>query len=98
MSFAGGWPPSQPSWAVHQPCRLPPVDVEAAKRAAGEEAATLVEDGMTLGLGTGSTARWFILAVGRRLRDGLRVRGVATSLAATALATEVGIPMVDPDD
>jgi len=73
------------------------VDVEAAKRAAGEAAAELVEDGMTLGLGTGSTARWFIAAVGRRVREGMRLRGVATSSASEALAQERGIPLVELD-
>jgi len=73
------------------------VDVDAAKRAAGEEAATLVEDGMTLGLGTGSTAHWFIVAVGRLVQEGRRLRGVATSQAAAALAEQLGIPLVDLD-
>jgi ribose 5-phosphate isomerase A len=74
------------------------MDVEGAKRAAGEAAAELVEDGMTLGLGTGSTARWFIAAVGRRMREGMRVRGVPTSRASEALAIEHGIPLVELDE
>jgi len=73
------------------------MDLEAAKRAAGEAAAELVEDGMVLGLGTGSTARWFIEAVGRRVRDGLGVRGVPTSVASAALAAEQRIPVVELD-
>jgi ribose 5-phosphate isomerase A len=73
------------------------VDVEEAKRAAGEAAAELVEDGMTLGLGTGSTARWFIAAVGHRVRRGMRLRGVPTSRASEALAAEAGIPLVELD-
>jgi ribose 5-phosphate isomerase A len=74
------------------------VDVEEAKRAAGEAAAELVEDGMTLGLGTGSTARWFIAAVGRRVREGMRLRGVPTSRASEALAGENGIPVAELDE
>ncbi|HEX3605144.1 MAG TPA: ribose-5-phosphate isomerase RpiA [Candidatus Dormibacteraeota bacterium] len=73
------------------------LDVDAAKRAAGEAAAELVEDGMTLGLGTGSTARWFIAAVGRRVREGMRLRGVPTSRASEAQAMEEGIPVVELD-
>ena len=73
------------------------MDVDAAKRAAGEAAAELVEDGMTLGLGTGSTARWFIAAVGRKVREGVRLRGVATSRASEELAHERGIPLVELD-
>jgi ribose 5-phosphate isomerase A len=72
-------------------------DLETAKRAAGEAAARLVEDGMTLGLGSGTTARWFIEAVGARLAEGLRVSAVATSLASAALAAGRGIPLLELD-
>ncbi len=71
------------------------MDQEAAKRAAGEAAALLVEDGMTLGLGTGTTARWFIEAVGARVADGLQVAAVATSLASAALAARQRIPLME---
>ncbi|MDQ6856834.1 MAG: ribose-5-phosphate isomerase RpiA [Candidatus Dormibacteraeota bacterium] len=73
------------------------MDLEPAKRAAGEAAALLVEDGMTLGLGTGTTARWFIEAVGARVADGLHVSAVATSLASAALAARQRIPLVELD-
>lgn len=74
------------------------MSIEAAKRAAAEAAVDLVEDGTTVGLGTGSTVRWFILALGKRVGEGLRLRGVATSTASEALAREVGIPLVDLDE
>ncbi len=73
------------------------MDLEPAKRAAGEAAALLVEDGMTLGLGTGTTARWFIEAVGARVADGLHVSAVATSLASAALAARQRIPLLELD-
>ena len=73
------------------------MDLEPAKRAAGEAAARLVEDGMTLGLGTGTTARWFIEAVGARVADGLQVSAVATSLASAAIAGRQGIPLLELD-
>jgi len=69
-------------------------DAEAGKRAAGRAAAELVEDGMTLGLGTGSTARWFIDAVGELVASGWSLSGVPTSLASEAQARELGIPLV----
>ena len=70
-------------------------DADAAKQAAAEAAAALVADGMTLGLGTGSTTAFAIEAIGRRVRDeGLRVRGVPTSFAAERLAQRYGIPVV----
>jgi ribose 5-phosphate isomerase A len=73
------------------------MDLEEAKRAAGEAAADLVEDGMVLGLGTGSTARWFVAAVGRMVREGLQVTGVPTSRASEVFAAELGIPLVELD-
>jgi ribose 5-phosphate isomerase A len=73
------------------------MDLEPAKRAAGEAAALLVEDGMTLGLGSGTTARWFIEAVGARVADGLHVSAVATSLASAALAARQRIPLLELD-
>jgi ribose 5-phosphate isomerase A len=67
------------------------VDVDAARRAAGEAAVPLVEDGMRIGLGTGTTAHWFILGVAERVRQGLSIRAVATSVASAELAREHGI-------
>jgi len=72
---------------------------DTAKRAAGEQAATLVEDGMRVGLGTGSTTAYALAALGRRIRnDGLTIRGVATSYAAERLARQHGIPLVTLSD
>lgn len=71
----------------------------AAKRAVGEQAASLVADGMCLGLGTGSTTAYAIAAIGRRVRDeGLRVSGVPTSFAAERLARQHGIPLTSLDE
>lgn len=69
---------------------------EAGKRAAGFAAAQLIAEGMTVGIGTGSTAAFFITALGERMRDeGLRIRGaVPTSRASEALAIQAGIPLL----
>jgi ribose 5-phosphate isomerase A len=76
---------------------LAPVDI--AKRAAAARALELVEDGMTLGLGTGSTAGWFVRLLSERIRSpGLDVVGVATSSATVWLASELGVPLVKPED
>ena len=64
------------------------------KRAAGEAAAMLVEDGMTVGLGTGTTAAWFVKALAERR---LSVRGVPTSEATADLARGLGIALIDLD-
>ena len=62
------------------------------KRASGEAAAELVENGMLIGLGTGTTAAWFVRAIARK---GLKVKGVATSEAIAHLAGELGVEMLD---
>jgi len=73
------------------------VDAETGKRAAGEAAAALVEGGMRVGLGTGTTARWFVIALASRIRSGLQVACVATSESTTRLARELGIA-IEPLD
>jgi ribose 5-phosphate isomerase A len=76
---------------------LAPVDI--AKRAAAARALEMVEDGMTLGLGTGSTAGWFVRLLSERIRSpGLDVVGVATSSATIWLAQELGVPLRRPDE
>lgn len=71
----------------------------AAKQAAGQRGAALVENGMTIGLGTGSTTAFALEAIGERIRaEGLDVRGVATSYAAEQLARQHGIPLTTFDD
>jgi ribose 5-phosphate isomerase A len=68
------------------------------KRLAGEAAANLIEDGMVLGLGTGTTATQMIYAIGRRMQEGLRITGaVATSKTSEELARKLGIPLTDLD-
>ena len=69
------------------------------RRAGGREAADVVDSGMDVGLGTGSTTAWAIAEVGRRVRAGEleNIRGVATSLQSHDLAIEAEIPIVDLD-
>jgi ribose 5-phosphate isomerase A len=67
---------------------------EELKRAAAEKALELVQEGMLLGLGSGSTVRYFTEGVGRLVADGMKVRGVPTSRATAELAAEHGIPIV----
>ncbi len=67
---------------------------EELKRAAAEKALELVQDGMLLGLGSGSTARYFTEGVGRLVAGGMRVMGVPTSRATAELAAANGITIV----
>ena len=65
------------------------------KRLAGEAAAGLVESGMIVGLGTGSTSAWFVRALARRMtEEKLDVRGVPTSMATKNLAEVLAIPLL----
>jgi ribose 5-phosphate isomerase A len=72
--------------------------VAAAKRAAGYQAADLVEDGMVIGLGTGSTVFYTIECLSGRIRDGLSVSGVPTSYQTAIRAREYGVPLTTLDD
>lgn len=74
------------------------VGPDALKRLAAARALDLVQPGMRLGLGTGSTARHFVDLLGARVRDGLDVVGVPTSEATRAQAFGLGIPLRTLDD
>lgn len=68
------------------------------KRMAGEEAVKYIENGMVIGLGTGTTAAYMIQALAQRLRAGLSIAGaVPTSQATAQLASSLGIPLTDLD-
>jgi ribose 5-phosphate isomerase A len=64
-----------------------------AKRRAGESAAEAIEDGMVVGLGTGSTAAHAIRALGDAVDAGLDIEGIPTSFQSRELAREAGIPL-----
>ncbi|MFH5801405.1 ribose 5-phosphate isomerase A [Haladaptatus sp. CMAA 1911] len=70
------------------------------RRRGGMEAAEVVEDGMDVGLGTGSTTAWAIAKIGWKIDEGTlqNVRGVATSLQSHELAKEAGIPLINVDE
>ncbi|MGG0822213.1 ribose-5-phosphate isomerase RpiA [Paenibacillus turicensis] len=69
-----------------------------AKQAAGYRAAEFVEDGMVIGLGTGSTAFYVIEKIGQRVAEGLKVSAIATSKASEELARKNNIPMIEAAD
>jgi ribose 5-phosphate isomerase A len=73
-------------------------DAEALKRAAAYEAVLLVQEDMTVGLGSGSTAELFLGALAERVREGLRVTGVPTSKRVAGLAVAAGIPIAPLED
>lgn len=65
------------------------------KQIAGERAAEFVQDGMTIGLGSGSTVYWALRRLGAMMEEGLRITGVPTSRKTEKLAAEFGIPLID---
>jgi len=73
------------------------VTADEYKQQAAEHALTLVEDGMTLGLGSGSTAARFVDLIGRRVTQGLKIRCVATSEETRAQAERLGIALINLD-
>lgn len=64
------------------------------KKRAAEKAVEYIKDKMVVGLGTGSTAYWAIQKIGERVREGLQLGAVATSVETEKLASEAGIPIL----
>ncbi|SNS75036.1 ribose-5-phosphate isomerase [Granulicella rosea] len=70
---------------------------QAAKMVAAQRAADLIEEGMVVGLGSGSTATLFIKVLGEKVKSGLKIRAIASSAASETLARELNIPITDFD-
>jgi ribose 5-phosphate isomerase A len=91
------------SRASHRPLRTYETEgdllvIDNTKRNAAERAVQFVSDGHVVGLGTGSTAAFAIQALGRLVKDGLRITGVPTSRASELLARYVGITLIELND
>ncbi|MFD0679786.1 MULTISPECIES: ribose-5-phosphate isomerase RpiA [unclassified Paenibacillus] len=65
-----------------------------SKKLAAEKAVEFIEDGMTVGLGTGSTAYWAIQKIGERIKEGLSIQAAASSVGSEDLAKQLGIPLI----
>jgi ribose 5-phosphate isomerase A len=70
------------------------LEKEAAARASLE----YIKDGHVVGLGTGSTAAYFIKLLGEKVKNGLRIRGIPTSVRSEELARSLSIPVITLDD
>ncbi len=68
------------------------------KQVAGEKAAEFIQDGMVVGLGTGSTVFYSIRRIAQMIREGIEITGVSTSKATTELARSIGITLVSIND
>lgn len=71
---------------------------ENKKKIVGIKAAEYIKDGMIVGLGTGSTAKYLVERVGELVKDGLKIQAVATSKATEEQARELGIPLLDVNE
>ncbi len=71
------------------------MSIDAIKKAVGYKAAELIEDGMLIGLGTGSTAFFFIEKLIQRCQEGLRIHAIASSIQSLNQAKKGKIPLLD---
>lgn len=65
-----------------------------AKKIAAEKAVSFIEDGMTIGLGTGTTAYWAIQKIAERVQEGLNIKAVASSVQSEDMAKNLGISII----
>jgi len=68
------------------------------KEAAARASLQFVKDGQVVGLGSGSTATYFIKLLGERVKNGLRIHGIPTSVRSKELAESLGIPLTTLDE
>ncbi|PLR89075.1 ribose-5-phosphate isomerase RpiA [Bacillus sp. T33-2] len=69
--------------------------IDVKKKSAGEKAVELIKDGMTVGLGSGSTIYWTLQKLGELVKNGLNVKGIPSSRRTEQWATGFGIPLTD---
>lgn len=69
------------------------MEKEELKKLAGEKAVEYVQDGMILGLGSGSTVEYSIKKLGKLVKGGLKIKGIPTSVHTKRIATEENIPL-----
>jgi ribose 5-phosphate isomerase A len=75
-----------------------PMANDQEKEAAARASLRFVKDGQVVGLGTGSTAAYFIQLLAEQVKNGLRIRGIPTSVRSEELAESLGIPLTTLDE
>jgi ribose 5-phosphate isomerase A len=73
-------------------------NADEAKEAAARASLRFIKSGQVVGLGTGSTAACFISLLGEQVKNGLRIRGIPTSVRSRELAERLGIPLTTLDE
>ena len=71
---------------------------EQEKEAAARASLKYIKDGQVVGLGTGSTAAYFIQLLGEKVKNGLRIQGIPTSIRSREMARSLGIPLTTLDE
>jgi len=71
------------------------LEQEEMKKLAAEKAVEYIEDGMIVGLGTGSTVEYTLIKLGEMIKKGLKIQGIPTSLRTKKSANNYGIPLTD---
>jgi ribose 5-phosphate isomerase A len=74
------------------------MDKDGEKQAVARAGLNFIQDGQVVGLGSGSTSAFFIQFLGERVRAGLQIRGIPTSMRAQQLAQKCGIPLATLDE
>jgi ribose 5-phosphate isomerase A len=74
------------------------LSVQDIKKGVAEKAVELIQPGMTVGIGTGSTAYWLLMALGQKVKKGFKIRCVPTSRETARLAKKLHIPLVELND
>ena len=74
------------------------MEKEELKKLAGEKAADYIEDGMIVGLGTGSTVEYTLKKLGKLVRSGLKIKGIPTSVHTKRIAIEQEIPLTNLEE
>ena len=74
------------------------MDKEDFKKQAGEEATKHIEDGMIIGLGTGSTVEYTLRKIGQMIKEGFKIKGIPTSIHTKRIAKEEKIPLTTLDE
>jgi ribose 5-phosphate isomerase A len=70
-------------------------NVDKAKELAAQRSLEFIDEGMVVGLGSGTTATHFIKLLGEKVKQGLKIRGIASSKASEELARSLSIPITD---
>ena len=74
------------------------MEKEELKKLAGERAVDLIKDGMVVGLGSGSTVEYSLRKLGKSVKEGLKIKGIPSSVHTKRIAKEENIPLTTLED